>query len=172
MRTAPTKALSAGNTYVFIVRSIWNSKCLIFSLRSIWISAGICLLGIIGFLIATTIVLALIPIYISKKNLTPSENSDNYKHLTLGFLIEFYWCSLFPLDSKFFIEYSADANADTSTTGTVENLDEVILHRQRSSNLSRMWWIFLLGFEKSGNQWSGGLNYWCGSSNIRTTKTA
>jgi hypothetical protein len=33
--------------------------------------AGLCCLGIIGFLIAATIVLALIPIYLPRRNVSP-----------------------------------------------------------------------------------------------------
>ncbi|CAF2027560.1 unnamed protein product [Rotaria magnacalcarata] len=63
--------------------------------------ATLCCLGIIGFAIVSTIVLALIPIYIKAKSFS-LQSAD-----------------------AFYLQYSADADADSSVTGTVENLSDV-----------------------------------------------
>jgi hypothetical protein len=48
-----------------------------FFFRGIWSLAAICCLGILGFLIAATIVLALIPVYLPRKQATLAHNTLN-----------------------------------------------------------------------------------------------
>ncbi|CAF3665345.1 unnamed protein product [Rotaria socialis] len=67
--------------------------------------AALCCLGIIGIAIVSTIVLALIPIYITAKSVTVANKPNSA--------------------DTFYLQYSGDANADSSVTGTVENLSDV-----------------------------------------------
>jgi hypothetical protein len=49
----------------------------VFFFRGVWSLAAICCLGILGFLIAATIVLALIPVYLPRKQATLAHNTLN-----------------------------------------------------------------------------------------------
>lgn len=62
---------------MFITSDIQRS----FFYRNIWPLAAICCLGLVAFLIAVTIVLALIPVYLPTKDLTINSNTLNAKFL-------------------------------------------------------------------------------------------
>jgi hypothetical protein len=88
--------------------------------------AAICCLGILCLLIAGTIVLALIPIYLPTRQINTVTNNSNGT-ISIFFLFELKK-NLGFLDSNiFYLEYSADANPATSQSGSLTNTDEVEL---------------------------------------------
>ena len=52
--------------------------------RNMWPLAAICCLGLVGFLIAATIVLALIPVYLPSKDVTVKNNNNNNNNTVSG----------------------------------------------------------------------------------------
>ncbi|CAF5139590.1 unnamed protein product, partial [Rotaria magnacalcarata] len=72
---------------------------------AVWPLVALCCLGIVGLLIAGTIVLALIPIYLPQKAAAAVSSAS-------------------PNDN-FFLQYSADVPYASSVTGNVTNLAQV-----------------------------------------------
>jgi hypothetical protein len=83
--------------------------------RNAWPIAAICCLGILGFLIAITIVLALIPIYLPSKSVIAANTTS-----IIRFDFPTKNIHVFLL-GVFYVQYSAPATAATSLTGTVNN---------------------------------------------------
>ncbi|CAM4833497.1 unnamed protein product [Rotaria magnacalcarata] len=73
--------------------------------KAVWPLAALCCLGIVGILIAGTIILALIPIYLPQKTAAA--------------------VSLTSPNDNFFLQYSADVPYASSVTGNVTNLAQV-----------------------------------------------
>jgi hypothetical protein len=93
--------------------------------RNAWPLAAVCCFGILGFLIAGTIVLALIPLYLSTKTVAPVANTN-------GEICSLYedessnHCFFLAANDTFYIQYSANApDSDNTGTGSVTDLDNV-----------------------------------------------
>ncbi|CAF1149491.1 unnamed protein product, partial [Adineta ricciae] len=74
--------------------------------RAAWPLAAVCCLGLILFLICAAIVLALIPLYLPTKNLTPSVDDNKST-------------------SPFYLQLSGDDETGSGMPGEVGNLDEI-----------------------------------------------
>jgi hypothetical protein len=75
---SPPPTTTTAKKYNITCLSLMIFKCSLYS-RSLWPLAAICCLGIILFLIAATIVLALIPLYLSTKQIAINNNNVNSK---------------------------------------------------------------------------------------------
>jgi len=92
-----------------------------------WPLAAICCLGLILFLIAGTIILALIPLYLPHKDAT-AVAVPNGRICCFSFRIKELFFLCFSLDNDtFYLQYSANADVNDSVSGTLENTDEVQL---------------------------------------------
>jgi hypothetical protein len=80
-------------------------------------------LGFVGLFIAITIVLALIPVYLPNKDISPT-NTAATGEIIFSIRKSIFLCFYID-DDAFYIEYSADTNIDSSVSGKMENLDEV-----------------------------------------------
>ena len=75
-----------------------------------------------GFLLAVTIVLSLLPIYLPKAALDAQEKSSEWRRCEVE-MRRMYLALV--MSDRFYLEYEANGNASTSLTGTGTNPSEI-----------------------------------------------
>ena len=100
-----------------------HARC---AFRNKWFLLGISCLGLIGFLVAVTIILALIPLYLPTKNMQPNNITASSKSIII-FMINktLSICGYSLGNDTFFLQYESDGNGSLSLTGTITNLDQL-----------------------------------------------
>ena len=94
--------------------------------RNKWFLLGICCLGLIGFLVAVTIILALIPLYLPTKKMQPNNITASSKSVLVSMVSEVLFTCAYSLgNDTFFLQYDSNGNGSVSLTGTITNLDQL-----------------------------------------------
>ncbi len=86
-----------------------------------WSLAALCGLGFVLFLIALTIVLSLIPVYLSRRDISLSNGNDREYSRCSKKKRNFYLS--YTVSDLFYLEYAT--TADSGSTGFANNLEDV-----------------------------------------------
>ena len=112
---------------VFATEIVLFLKTYFLRCRAAWPLAAVCCLGIILFLICAAIVLALIPLYLPTKDLTPLVDDNKcMKDCVLKRESKSVSTSFLATD-PFYVQFSGDDGTGSAMPGTVGNLAEVYI---------------------------------------------